>query len=97
MHIIPCKNQYKVRFGTGRRFQGNGLFFQTFFFGGDLGGRQRCVVPGVKRKPNLEPSTGGFRENSKLFFLEVAVVFPSLAFAAMVTWLRYWSYSCGVT
>ena len=60
-----CKIQYKVRFGTGRKIQGNGLFFQTVFFGGDLGGRQQNPVPGIKRKPNLEPSTGGFREKSK--------------------------------
>ena len=35
MHIIPCKNQYKVRFGAGRKFQGNGLFFEAVFSGGD--------------------------------------------------------------
>ena len=56
----PC--QYKVRFGPGRNFQGNGLFLESVPSGGVRGGRQRQVDPGIKRKPNLEPSTGGFRE-----------------------------------
>ena len=41
MYIIPYKNQYKVRFGTGKKFQGNGQIFEAVFSGRPRGHRHR--------------------------------------------------------
>ena len=59
MHRILCKNQGKVRFGSGKEFQEKRPDFGGSGFRRVPGGGDKILGPGNKEKPNLEPLTRG--------------------------------------